>query len=317
VELQIGKNFLSGDDFLAVPQKKRQWLIEPLIPARGIVNLYGKPKTGKSFASLGMGIAISNGLEDWNGFAVKTKGNVMYLQIDTPEGEMFDRITKLKKANYDISKMYFADMDIAPYPYNVLLPQHATWLKQQVELLQPVLVFIDTLREAHELDENDSTAMKKVINQIVHICRPAAIGLISHSRKDTAYNQMGSESDIMDEGRGSSYVSGRMDTIMKFSGKRASADKPFKGHMTYKGRSKGADGKIPVTQEDETGLIILNEDHAKQEQAVIKIIQQHPEWTKHKMATQLVADGSFQSVKTATRWIEKLQATLAEDKVAA
>ena len=127
-----GKMVLSGDEYLALPQKKRKWLIEPLIPAAGIVNLYGKPKTGKSFASMGMGLAIANGEPEWNGFPVRTHGPVLTIQIDTPEGELYERMLNIREAGYDVSKMFLADMDIAPYPYNAILPQHQTWLRQQV-----------------------------------------------------------------------------------------------------------------------------------------------------------------------------------------
>lgn len=309
MEHSVGKPFLTGTEFLSLPQKKRKWLIEPLIPVGGIVNLYGKPKTGKSFASFGMALAIANGLLDWNGFPVRTHGPVMTLQIDTPEGEMYDRILAVQSAGYDVSNLYFADMDIAPYPYNIMLPQHQTWLRNEVKRIQPWLVIIDTLREAHELNENDSTDMKKVINALVKICRPegippAAVALISHSRKDSVYNAMGADQDMMDEGRGSSYVSGRMDTVLRFTGNPSKK----KGHMHYKGRSKGADGKIPIVQDPDTGLVVVDGQHAKSEQIVMQVLREHGhDWSKHKMAKEIVTLGGAGSISTAERWIEKIK----------
>jgi RecA-family ATPase len=299
-----GRPFLSGEEFLALPQKQRKWLIKPLLPAGAIINLYGKPKTGKSFASLGMGLAIANGDQEWNGFSVQTTAPVMYLQIDTPEGEMWDRLTDVKKAGYDVSRIYLADLTIAPYPYNVLQPQHQNWLAQEVARLQPAIVFIDTLREAHEEDENDSKDMKKVINALVKICFPAAVGLISHSRKDSAFETAGAAADIMDAGRGSSYVSGRMDTVIRFTGRDG------KGHMEYKGRSKGANGKIPIYQDEDTGLVFIQEDAAAQQKAIQLTLRAHPEWSVNKHATHLVETGIYKApkkesaIRTATRHLK-------------
>lgn len=265
------------------------------------MNLYGKPKTGKSFASMGMGLAIANGEKEWNGFSVETQGRVAFLQIDTPEGEMFDRLQNVKNAGYDVSNIYLADLTIAPYPFNILLPQHKAWLRQQMREIDPVLVFIDTLREAHEGDENNSQDMKKVINALVDVCHPAAIGLISHSRKDNAQSSMQAESDIMDEGRGSGYLPGRMDTVFRFTGRDG------KGHMQYVGRSKNAQGKIPYVQDKETGLVFTNEHHAKLEQITLSVIREHStSWSIHKMSQEISTRSGAITPRRAQDWVKKL-----------
>lgn len=301
-----GKPFLTAEEFLASPQKQRQWLIKPILPAGAIINLYGKPKTGKSFASMGMGLALANGDKDWNGFEVHQQGHVMYLQIDTPEGEMWDRLKDITDAGYSLGdgRIHIADLTIAPYPYNVLLPQHQAWLRHEVARIKPLIVFIDTLREAHEEDENSSKDMKKVINALVKICHPAAIGLISHSRKDSQFEAAGAESDIMDGGRGSSYVAGRMDTVIKFTGRNG------KGHMAYKGRSKGAEGRVPITQDPDTGLVFVDADYAKKELAVLTSLREHPDWTDNKHAEAL--KGIVGSKSTVQRWLKRLRQDASE-----
>lgn len=307
MELVSGKMVLTGEEFLATPHKKREWLLKPLIPKKGIVNFYGKPKTGKSFAAFGVGLAIANGEPEWNGFPVETQANVLTLQIDTPEGELYERIESVKKGGYNLERMFFADMSIAPYPFNILIPQHSTWLQQQIEFSNAKLVIIDTLREAHEEDENDSKMMKKVINQLVKVAHAndAAVLLISHSRKDSPQNQMGNASDLMDEGRGSSYVSGRMDTIVRFTGKGT----PTKGHMEYRGRAKDAAGKIPIEQDPHTGLMWTRSEHAKLEAIVLIVLKTFPEVSVNAQAREVAlraeSAGIPCSMSTATRWIRK------------
>jgi RecA-family ATPase len=295
-----GKQALNGDEFLALPQKERQWIIEPLIPAKGIINCYGKPKTGKSFATLGMALAISNGLAEWNGFPVRTHGNVYLLQVDTPEGELYERIQCVRDAGFDVKRLFFADMTIAPYPFNILLPQHQAWLKREMERVQPVVTIIDTLREAHEGEENDSTDMKKVVNAIVAITQPSAVILVAHSKKETQHTQMGGQPDIMDESRGSGYVSGRMDTVIRFTGHGS----PIDGTMTYKGRSRGADGKMKYVQDSQTGLVVKEGDEAKLDQCVLQVIREMPGASVRQQALRVKALNNT-PYTTARRRIDK------------
>jgi hypothetical protein len=74
-------------------------------------------------------------------------------------------------------------------------------------------VFIDTLREAHTGDENDSTDMQAVIARLAAAVKPAAMILISHSRKSNPEHG----ADLINDNRGSNYVVGRMDAIIRFS----------------------------------------------------------------------------------------------------
>lgn len=309
----VGKTYLWGDDYVNLADDDEEYLLYPLLPTAGQMNFYGKPKTAKSFAAIGVAIAVSSGMTEWLGFPVQRHGNVLYVQLDTPRAEWKRRLRKAVKAGHDISKIAMLDLNIVPYPFNIADPKHQAWLRQQVEAVKPILVIIDTLREAHEGNENDSTDMKKAVAAIVSAAKGAAIIYVSHSRKDSAFNAMGAESDLMDAGRGSSYVSGRMDTIAKFTGTKG------RGHMHFKGRAV-TEGKVPIVQDglDDvdgpgTGLIELDGSHVKQEQAILRMLKEHGTWTRHKMATALFQQGVFGSVKTAERWIEKLSGLAAEE----
>lgn len=242
--------FLPGSEYLSLPRDPQPWVIKDLIPVGGLTNLYGKPKSGKSFAALGMAMAVANGEQEWLGFDVRKHGPVAYLQIDTPRSHWSERLIDIQSAGHNINGIQFCDMLMSPYPYNVLDASHQGWLKSQLARLQPVLVFIDTLREAHNGDENDSTVMRNVVTGLVDACRPAAVVLVSHSRKDSMFSAMGGD-DLMSDARGSSYVSGRMDCIIRLTPKS----------LTYKGRSAG-NGTLTVEQEPETGLVIMDQEAA-------------------------------------------------------
>jgi RecA-family ATPase len=241
--------FLPADEYLALPREPQPWVVDKLVPVGGLVNVFGKPKTGKSFVALGMAEAIVTGQPDWEGFAIKKHGPVAYLQVDTPREEWATRVERIQKATGP-DKLWIADMWMVPeFPFNILNPQNTEvqWLKDHLARIKPVMVIIDTLREIHAGDEDSSTTMRNVIANLVGACRPAAIVLVSHSRKDSVMTQTGVD-DLMDQQRGSSYISGRMDVIAKVTAKR----------LTFKGRATGQ-MTYPIHQ-DERGFIHVERD---------------------------------------------------------
>jgi RecA-family ATPase len=240
--------FVPADAYLELPKAIQPWVIDKLIPAGGMVNLFGKPKTGKSFLALSLAKAICEGQQDWCGYEVLMPGPVAYLQIDTPREEWSARIGRIKLSQSGGSKLWIADMYQVPeFPFNILNPAQTelAWLKQSIAAINPVLTIIDTLREVHGGDENDSTTMRNVIAHLVEACRPSSILLLSHSRKDSMLTVSGDD-DMMDQGRGSSYVAGRMDVVMKLTQKR----------LMFKGRATGQTIES-VIQDPATGLVLI------------------------------------------------------------
>lgn len=172
--------------------------------------LYGDPKIGKSFAAMQLANAVATG-ENWLGFPVR-KGTVVYVQLDTPRNVWQAR---MKKVGVN-SSSYVADRgSLEAWPFNILNPDHLTRLRDSLTPLSPDLVIIDTLRESHGADENDSTEMQEAIAALVAATQPAALCLISHARKPS---EDGNRS-LMNDNRGSSYVVGRMDAIVRFTPK--------------------------------------------------------------------------------------------------
>ena len=238
--------FVPSAVYQQLPRSPQKWVIDKLIPVGGLVNIFGKPKTGKSFLALGMAQAIVNGEPDWEGYPIHTHGSVAYLQIDTPREEWSDRISRIRLAPVEGRELWIADMwQVPQFPFDILDPQQTglRWLKDQLASINPVLTIIDTLREAHGADENDSTAMRNVLAYLVAACRPSAIALLSHARKDTILTASGDD-DMMDQNRGSSYIPGRMDVIVKLTQKR----------MMFKGRATGLTTAV-IEQDTGTGLI--------------------------------------------------------------
>jgi hypothetical protein len=103
----------------------------------------------------------------------------------------------------------------------------------------------------------------------------------------------------MDEGRGSSYISGRMDTIVRLT--TSSKEKqPLKGNMTYKGRSV-EQTKLPVIMDGESSLFVLTESDAKLDQLVGQVTRDNPTWSRRKQAQWIVSEHKGIGQSTAER----------------
>lgn len=207
---------LSGEDYLALPSTPETFLIDPLLPSSGALLLYGDPKVGKSFAALQLAEAITTG-RHWLGFPTR-EAKVAYLQLDTPRNVWQSRIKDLVTKRAMSRLPHIADREsLGTWPFDILNPEHLIMLRDELHSLSPDLVIVDTLRESHSADENDSTEMQKAIAALVAATQPAALCLISHARKPSQDDGF----SLMNDNRGSSYVVGRMDAIVRLTPKTA------------------------------------------------------------------------------------------------
>jgi len=187
--------------------------------------LYGDPKVGKSYAALQLACNLATGT-DWLGYNCPESVAVVYVQLDTPRSLWADRVTTLRANGWPTSQVMFADREtLDTWPFDILNPNHFAKLATELRTLKgfsdegqpyPIeagAVIIDTIRESHSGDENDSTAMQAVIAHLTAAVKPAALILVSHAKKQNPEYGY----DLMNDNRGSSYVVGRMDAICRFS----------------------------------------------------------------------------------------------------
>jgi KaiC/GvpD/RAD55 family RecA-like ATPase len=293
-------SFYSGPDYLALPRQGSPWIVKDLIPVSGLVNIYGKPKSHKSFFALGVAAAVANDELDWEGFPVQASGPVMYLQIDTPREEWARRFEALERQGISTRNIYVADMQTVSYPVNMLEQAHLDALAEEVRRIKPILVVVDTLREAHGANENDSGDMRMVVNGIVAATHPAAVVFLTHARKDGVMTAAASEDTLlMDDNRGSGYISGRMDMIIRVTERT----------ITYKGRAKGA-GQVKVTH-DADGFVHLTSPAASETEGLLReALVRHPGLSQRQLAARLQAEDPERwgqmSDKTLRRLISKV-----------
>ena len=246
---------LTGAEYLALPRDRETWLLRPLIPQGGAAALYGDPKLGKSYLAVQLALALTGAQPSWLGFHVSTVGRVVYLQLDTPGSLWSQRLKDLRRAGLPIDRIHFADREtLEHYPFDILQPAHLAYIKTLVREIQPTTVIVDTVRESHSGDEDSSTVMRNVISNLVAATQPAALIIISHARKPSQDRP----GDLMADQRGSGYVVGRMDAVIRLTKKA----------LHYTGRAI-EEGQIKLErQENGLWLPVMDESTAHLAQVV-------------------------------------------------
>ncbi len=203
--------------------------------------------THNSALAIQLALALTGNEDEWLGFPIVTHGKVLYLQLDCPRSTWRLRFEALKKHGIKINDENFllADREsLAHYPFDILktLPHdHMLYLHGLVQYHNPVAVVIDTLRKVHSGDEDKSTIMSNVVSRLIGACHPAALILISHSRKPSPDGDF----DLMAEHRGSGSVAGEMDAILKLT----------KSSLYFAGRNI-EDGSIKLERQDADHVLL-------------------------------------------------------------
>ena len=181
-----------------------------LIPRPGLIELMGPPKTGKSFLALDLAIKVARG-EPFLG-RMSRPAKVLYFQLDTSEKVMRDRGVKLRLSGYDTKAplLGMVHPEDAIRPVNVMFQQGKEYFRKAVTTHDPELVVIDTLRECHQEDENDSTAMKTVMDELERLFTGRTLFLVHHTSKMPADVD---KPDPINASRGSSYITGKVDAF--------------------------------------------------------------------------------------------------------
>lgn len=209
-------NAYSYAEYLALPAHSQPWLVQPLIPVGGLVCLHGHAKTRKSFLAIQLARDICNGYR-FLGFDTRP-GRVLYVQLDTPRSLWQLRFQRLERDRFGLTpeggaNLYIADTEHTPHPFHILLPQVQQWLYEQIATIKPDLVVFDVIRKLFKGSDNDSDLIEEVLATVKHVCRPAAVLMIAHSKKAKADFDSGTIGEI----RGSSAQGASYDTIMRLS----------------------------------------------------------------------------------------------------
>jgi len=171
-------------DFSTEPEPIR-WLLDPIIPERGICLLVAQSGIGKSWIALQQAICVADG-RDWleketPRFSVNNGDGrpVFYVDAENPPGRVWTRVTRLAKGlGIDIRADHEAwSKKLYIWGQAGISPRNpARWLEfiQRVRELNPCLVVFDTAPKCMAGTDADAAAVKMWFDAIQPIVESGA-----------------------------------------------------------------------------------------------------------------------------------------------
>jgi len=166
----------------AADYPEMEWLVDGVLPARGLVVLAGRPKSGKSWLALDLALSVAAGA-NCMGRPVGTTGATIYLALEDSPARIKERseIIGLSSDNAYIATSWWA-ADQGGYEE----------LQEMVRELQPKLIIIDTLaafkdgsavvrKPQFEIDYEQARKLKTIADE-----NNCCVLIVHHTRKADA-----------------------------------------------------------------------------------------------------------------------------------
>jgi len=168
------RTLISWEDFKEKEFPTPPWLIEPYIPADGIVLLWGETSTGKSPLGWHMAAAVGAGT---NFFGLPaTQGRVLYLEVDTPQRLVHKRLSVLPAAP-GVDFLFLPPLSVPEVaPADLAMLERAAARNYD-------LVIINTLRKVHDLNDKEPQTPKVVYSFFQHLFPGTALIFVHHTKK--------------------------------------------------------------------------------------------------------------------------------------
>jgi 5S rRNA maturation endonuclease (ribonuclease M5) len=181
-------------------ERPTDFIIEGLLRTGGTTILVGEPKLGKSQMALDIALAVSRG-EQFIGLGTK-KGRVIYYALEDGEDIIRDRVRARGLTGME------EDLYICPTP--PVVEDSTELLEEHIDLFQPNLIIIDTLRAmsvSAGKSENEASFADSIY-RIAKLARERGIGaiIIHHTVKATSGNPIA-------DARGTSAIAGAVDVV--------------------------------------------------------------------------------------------------------
>jgi RecA-family ATPase len=210
----------------------------------GIVSPGG---AGKSMLAIELAILVATGhdLSGFGGGVDRHTGRVCFLAAEDPSDALQHRLHALgQHLNSDQREQVAESVEIEPLAGMQANIDRPDWL-QFVEAMATGkrLMFLDTLRRFHELDENDSGQMAHLVGILEGIATRTgcAVVFLHHASKSAAINGQG---DMQQASRGSSVLVDNVRWQMYLAGaskdeaKTLGIDEAMRGYFVRTGVSK-------------------------------------------------------------------------------
>jgi hypothetical protein len=157
-----------------------QWLLDGLVAKGDVTLLTGPPGVGKSWFTMGLTTAVTEGRSEFLGQKVLGQGRVLYVDQENPNDVIYHRLRQLglgATGHRELRYLWNQGIRIDRNPDDFL---------EEALDFSPELIILDSLTRLHTQDENSAGAMSTLFNEgIQPLAREtgAAVLLIHHTNK--------------------------------------------------------------------------------------------------------------------------------------
>lgn len=193
--LPPGQACWTPSELAAAGQEPEEFIVERLVPARGVTMLTGEGGLGKSFVALEMACACACGGEFLGRFACR-QGPALIVDVENDESLLGRRIAKIaagRGLELDGLQVRVAKSSEARRMMRIDSLEGRHWLEGLIAHYKPALVVIDSMVAIHSQDENNNVVMRQVMMWLEGFAREHGLGLVlvHHHRKRGVYNDAG------------------------------------------------------------------------------------------------------------------------------
>jgi RecA-family ATPase len=177
--------------FMANPPPPMQWLVDGLVPDNSFIVLGGAPKTCKSWMALDIGMSIGLREPCFSGsdFSVQCQRSVLFIMLEDAASNIYGRVRAIGRSKgvgieaLKTAPLYFRfnrELDLGD---STQIRTMANRIKESIPNLG--LIVIDPFRNSHTMDENDSTAIRQLTDNIRDLrdLTGASVLITHHLRK--------------------------------------------------------------------------------------------------------------------------------------
>jgi len=197
--------FKNIDSILKATNTK--YLIEPFLPAKGLVLISSLPAVGKTRIAIAIAVAlIRQGSLLWHKYQPESYGSVYLMDAENPHSYLKDIISYYDiKANEPIYISHFDGLDIS---------RDYARIRDAILLSEgklPKAIIVDSFTRLHSADENAASEIKKVMEAFRNLANDldVIIILLHHERKSAGSG--------IEKSRGSIDITAAVDSVISLT----------------------------------------------------------------------------------------------------
>ena len=230
---------ISERDFVALTLDRPPTLIDPWLAPGSITLLFGPPSAGKTMVTLSTARALATGATLWDAFPC-VKSRVLIVQADMATVGYHERLKASAASASDQIQLLLTDGAM----FDVLRAKPTDAHIAAAREFAPAVVFVDTLRKTHLLDENESLAADRVYDAWRHLFPGAALVFLHHARKIPT--QVSAHDVVVREAfRGNTAWAASADTLLMLRRVRKQGEPGWLARLSFV-RTRGCEEPAPL-----------------------------------------------------------------------